>query len=117
MIAHWMSVGFAHGVCNTDNFSLHSITIDYGPFGFMEAYDPMYVPNTSDDEGMYAYAKQDEVSIILPFHLLNHNNVRNNIQVGYYNLDKLRVSLGSLLSQDNRAIEAYWSEYDVRLAI
>ncbi|XP_039645966.1 protein adenylyltransferase SelO-like isoform X2 [Perca fluviatilis] len=40
LIAQWMSVGFAHGVCNTDNFSLLSITIDYGPFGFMESYNP-----------------------------------------------------------------------------
>ncbi|KAG7250198.1 hypothetical protein CRUP_011087, partial [Coryphaenoides rupestris] len=58
LIAQWMAVGFAHGVCNTDNFSLLSITIDYGPFGFMEAYDPNFVPNTSDDEGRYSIRAQ-----------------------------------------------------------
>jgi uncharacterized protein YdiU (UPF0061 family) len=39
MIARWMAVGFAHGVCNTDNFSLHGITIDYGPFRFMDRFE------------------------------------------------------------------------------
>lgn len=61
MIAQWQSVGFTHGVCNTDNFSLLSRTIDYGPFGFMEQYDPDFVPNTSDDEGMYRYQYQPSV--------------------------------------------------------
>uniref|UniRef100_A0A8C1Q3A6 Selenoprotein O n=1 Tax=Cyprinus carpio TaxID=7962 RepID=A0A8C1Q3A6_CYPCA len=63
LIAHWMSVGFAHGVCNTDNFSLLSITIDYGPFGFMESYDPNFVPNTSDDEGRYSIGAQANVGL------------------------------------------------------
>ena len=40
LIAQWMSVGFVHGVCNTDNFSIHAITIDYGPFGFMSDFNP-----------------------------------------------------------------------------
>ncbi|OXB56983.1 hypothetical protein ASZ78_000073 [Callipepla squamata] len=44
VIALWLSVGFAHGVCNADNFSLLSITIDYGPFGFMDSYDPRCLP-------------------------------------------------------------------------
>ncbi len=51
LMAAWMSVGFVHGVMNTDNFSLASVTIDYGPFGFVEEYDPHFVPNTSDDLG------------------------------------------------------------------
>ncbi|CAN9506451.1 unnamed protein product [Ophioblennius macclurei] len=63
LIAQWMSVGFAHGVCNTDNFSLLSITIDYGPFGFMESYDPNFVPNSSDDEGRYRIGAQADVGL------------------------------------------------------
>uniref|UniRef100_A0AAR2K3E6 Selenoprotein O n=1 Tax=Pygocentrus nattereri TaxID=42514 RepID=A0AAR2K3E6_PYGNA len=63
MIAKWMSVGFAHGVCNTDNFSLLSITIDYGPFGFMETYNPNFVPNSSDDEGRYSIGAQANVGL------------------------------------------------------
>ena len=60
MIVKWQSVGFTHGVCNTDNYSLLSITIDYGPFGFLDEYDPGFIPNTSDDEGRYDYQKQPE---------------------------------------------------------
>ncbi|KAM9024765.1 LOW QUALITY PROTEIN: protein adenylyltransferase SelO-like [Ara ararauna] len=60
LIALWMS-GFAHGMCNTDNFSLLSITIDYGPFGFMDSYDLNLVPNTSDDERRYKIGNQANV--------------------------------------------------------
>ncbi|XP_073344544.1 protein adenylyltransferase SelO-like isoform X2 [Pagrus major] len=79
MIAQWMSVGFAHGVCNTDNFSLLSVTIDYGPFGFMEAYNPDFVPNTSDDEGRYSVGAQ--------------------VNVGLFNLEKLLTALSPALSK------------------
>ncbi|EDO32624.1 predicted protein [Nematostella vectensis] len=58
MIAIWQALGFAHGVCNTDNFSLLSMTIDYGPFGFMDTYNSDFVPNTSDDEGRYSFSNQ-----------------------------------------------------------
>ncbi|KAG6920808.1 UPF0061 protein xcc-b100,1894-like, partial [Chelydra serpentina] len=70
LIALWMSVGFAHGVCNTDNFSLLSITIDYGPFGFMESYDPNFVPNTSDDERRYKIGNQANVGMFNLYKLL-----------------------------------------------
>lgn len=63
----WQSVGFVHGVLNTDNMSMVAITIDYGPFGFVEAYDPQFVPNYSDKEGRYRLNRQLEVS----FHLFN----------------------------------------------
>ena len=63
LIAMWMAVGFAHGVCNTDNFSIIGITIDYGPFRFMDNYDPEMVPNTSDDEHRYTYEKQPDVGL------------------------------------------------------
>ena len=61
MIAHWTAVGFVHGVMNTDNLSLLSITIDYGPFGFLDAYDDHYTPNHSDDGGRYDYKSQPDV--------------------------------------------------------
>ena len=48
MIAHWMRVGFVHGVMNTDNMSIHGLTIDYGPYGWLEGYDPGWTPNTTD---------------------------------------------------------------------
>nr|XP_006115344.1 uncharacterized protein LOC102448541 isoform X2 [Pelodiscus sinensis] len=84
LIALWMSVGFAHGVCNTDNFSLLSITIDYGPFGFMESYDPNFVPNTSDDERRY--------------------KIGNQAKVGMFNLNKLLQSLQPLLGPRQRQL-------------
>ena len=49
MVALWQSVGYVHGVMNTDNMSILGLTIDYGPFGFMEHYNPRLVSNHSDD--------------------------------------------------------------------
>lgn len=48
MIVHWMRVGFVHGVMNTDNMSVLGLTIDYGPYGWLEGYDPTWTPNTTD---------------------------------------------------------------------
>lgn len=63
MIAKWQSVGFQHGVMNTDNFSFTGETIDYGPYGFMEDYDPNWVCNHSDYEGRYAFSRQPGVGL------------------------------------------------------
>ena len=62
--AGWQCVGFTHGVLNTDNISLLGLTIDYGPYGFMEHFDPDYVPNGSDGTGRYRYSDQPAVSDI-----------------------------------------------------
>ncbi len=48
LIVHWMRVGFVHGVMNTDNLSIHGLTIDYGPYGWLDAYEPDWTPNTTD---------------------------------------------------------------------
>lgn len=61
LVVAWQSIGFTHGVMNTDNISIVGLTIDYGPFGFMEAYDPLYVPNHSDSEARYCYGNQVKV--------------------------------------------------------
>lgn len=58
LIAQWQAVGFAHGVMNTDNMSILGLTIDYGPFGFLDEYDPGFVCNHSDHEGRYAFDQQ-----------------------------------------------------------
>ena len=63
MIAHWQAQGFAHGVMNTDNMSILGLTIDYGPFGFMEAYDPHLICNHSDDQGRYAFDQQPNIGL------------------------------------------------------
>jgi uncharacterized protein YdiU (UPF0061 family) len=62
MIVHWMRVGFVHGVMNTDNMSILGLTIDYGPYGFVEPYDPGWTPNITDASGRrYRYGTQPEV--------------------------------------------------------
>ncbi|MEM7678208.1 MAG: YdiU family protein, partial [Myxococcota bacterium] len=58
LVAHWMSIGFVHGVMNTDNVTLSGETIDYGPCAFMEAYDPETVFSQIDQMGRYAYGNQ-----------------------------------------------------------
>ncbi|XP_002733947.1 protein nucleotidyltransferase YdiU-like [Saccoglossus kowalevskii] len=84
LMARWMSVGFAHGVMNTDNFSLLSITIDYGPFGFLDDYNPSFIPNTSDDEGMYSYENQPDI--------------------GHFNMNRLRAALWPLWNNKQKQL-------------
>ncbi len=64
LIAHWMRVGFVHGVMNTDNLSILGLTIDYGPYGWLEGYDPMWTPNTTDASSLrYCYGRQPEIGL------------------------------------------------------
>ena len=63
LLAHWQAVGFAHGVMNTDNMSIAGITLDYGPYGFMEAYDPGLICNHSDHHGRYAFDRQPDIAL------------------------------------------------------
>ncbi|CAN6170110.1 unnamed protein product [Urochloa humidicola] len=64
LIARWQGVGFTHGVLNTDNMSVLGLTIDYGPFGFLDAFDPSYTPNTTDLPGKrYCFANQPDVGL------------------------------------------------------
>ncbi|CAH1429425.1 unnamed protein product [Lactuca virosa] len=61
LIAKWQGVGFTHGVLNTDNMSILGLTIDYGPFGFLDAFDPRFTPNTTDLPGRrYCFANQPD---------------------------------------------------------
>jgi len=80
MIAKWAVVGFAHGVMNTDNMSIGSVTIDYGPFGFIDEYDPKFIPNHSDDMGRY--------------------DLESQVDIGLWNLQKLSEAIKPLLSKD-----------------
>ena len=63
LIAKWQSVGFSHGVMNTDNMSVHGLTLDYGPYGFLDNYDPDYICNHSDHSGRYAFNKQPDIGL------------------------------------------------------
>ena len=80
MIAHWQAVGFAHGVMNTDNMSILGDTIDYGPFGFLDVYNPSFICNHSDANGRYSF--------------------KNQPSVGLWNLNALATSLMTLLPSE-----------------
>jgi uncharacterized protein YdiU (UPF0061 family) len=77
LMADWQAVGFCHGVMNTDNMSILGLTIDYGPFGFMDGFNANHICNHSDSQGRYAYKMQP--------------------QIGYWNLFCLAQALVPLL--------------------
>jgi uncharacterized protein YdiU (UPF0061 family) len=79
LMAAWQSVGFCHGVMNTDNMSILGLTIDYGPFGFMDGFDPDHICNHSDDRGRYSWNNQP--------------------QIGYWNLRALAQALLPLIPE------------------
>jgi serine/tyrosine/threonine adenylyltransferase len=80
LMAEWQAAGFAHGVMNTDNMSILGLTLDYGPYGFMDAYDPGFICNHSDETGRYAFSNQPGI--------------------GFWNLRALGVALSSLIESD-----------------
>jgi uncharacterized protein YdiU (UPF0061 family) len=99
MIAHWQAVGFMHGVMNTDNMSILGITLDYGPFGFMEAFDVDHICNHTDQGGRYSYANQ--------------------VPVGHWNCYALANALLPLIGDNDAAqaaldvyIDAYGDKFD-----
>jgi uncharacterized protein YdiU (UPF0061 family) len=63
LVALWQAVGFAHGVMNTDNMSVLGLTIDYGPYGFLDAYQPGFICNHSDEGGRYAFDRQPTIAL------------------------------------------------------
>ncbi len=63
LMAHWQAVGFAHGVMNTDNMSILGETFDYGPFGFLDDYNPEFICNHSDYTGRYAFDQQPSIGL------------------------------------------------------
>ncbi len=79
LIARWQAVGFMHGVMNTDNMSILGLTLDYGPFGFMDAFDAGHICNHSDDHGRYSYRSQP--------------------QIGHWNLYALGHALAALIGE------------------
>lgn len=91
MIIHWQRVGFVHGVMNTDNMSILGLTIDYGPYGWLEGYDHGWTPNTTDRQyKRYRYGNQ--------------------INIGLWNLYQLANALYPLI-EDAKPLEATLNEY------
>jgi uncharacterized protein YdiU (UPF0061 family) len=62
LLVQWQTVGFCHGVMNTDNMSILGLTIDYGPFQFLDAFDPGHICNHSDSQGRYAFNRQPQIA-------------------------------------------------------
>ncbi|WP_034947842.1 protein adenylyltransferase SelO [Erwinia oleae] len=92
MIARWQSVGFAHGVMNTDNMSILGLTLDYGPYGFLDDYQPDFICNHSDYEGRYSFENQP--------------------MIGLWNLNRLAHALSDLLTTEQlkQALAGYETE-------
>lgn len=63
LLARWQAVGWSHGVMNTDNMSIIGLTLDYGPFGFLDEFDPAFICNHSDHSGRYAYHQQPAIGL------------------------------------------------------
>jgi uncharacterized protein YdiU (UPF0061 family) len=89
MIAHWQSVGFNHGVMNTDNMSAIGITIDYGPYAFLDTFESGYICNHTDHEGRYSFDNQP--------------------RIGHWNLSQLGRALSPLITQEK--LEQELSKY------
>jgi uncharacterized protein YdiU (UPF0061 family) len=99
LIARWQSVGFCHGVMNTDNMSLMGLTIDYGPFGFLDQYDEDHICNHSDHQGRYSY--------------------NNQAAVGAWNCKALALAFRTVLSEEAapylaEGLQAYRRAYETR---
>jgi serine/tyrosine/threonine adenylyltransferase len=86
LVAQWQAVGFCHGVMNTDNMSILGLTLDYGPFQFMDAFNPLHICNHTDRGGRYAYARQPNVA--------------------YWNLFCLAQAMLPLLDDPDQALQA-----------
>ncbi len=89
LLAHWQAVGFNHGVMNTDNMSIASLTIDYGPYAFLDSYDFDYICNHTDKEGRYSF--------------------RNQPPVAYWNLSMLARALSPVIDSERseKALEKF----------
>ncbi|WP_261866167.1 protein adenylyltransferase SelO [Budvicia aquatica] len=95
LIALWQSVGFAHGVMNTDNMSILGLTIDFGPYGFLDDYNPGYICNHSDYQGRYSFTNQPAVA--------------------YWNLHKLANALSGLMTMEQ--LQAGLAAYEPELMV
>lgn len=99
LIAQWQAAGFMHGVLNTDNMSILGITLDYGPFGFMEAYDPAHICNHTDQQGRYSYRMQPRIG-----------------EWNCYALGQAMVSLIGDVDDVHEALSVYQPTFETRMA-
>ncbi len=111
MIIEWQRVGFVHGVMNTDNMSILGLTIDYGPYGWLEGYEPGWTPNTTDRQNKrYRYGNQPNIGLWNLYQLANAlyplienaepfeeilESYKNDYATGYLNMMKAKIGLFS----------------------
>ncbi|KAF9583534.1 hypothetical protein BGW38_009247 [Lunasporangiospora selenospora] len=88
MVSGWQAIGFCHGVMNTDNMSILGLTIDYGPFAFLDKYDPAWVCNHSDAEGRYSFQQQPGICL--------------------WNLGRLAITLENLIGAQEKVDDLKW---------
>ena len=119
LTAAWQSVGFCHGVLNTDNISVLGLTMDYGPFGFLDIYDRTHICNHSDTQGRYAYQEQPYVmhwnlarlaSCFLPLAdeadlVAAIDEFPDLFQTAYYNAMRAKIGLQSTQKDDKELID------------
>eukprot|EP00347_Sterkiella_histriomuscorum_P006137 403353926 len=124
LVALWQTVGYVHGVLNTDNMSALGLTIDYGPYGFMEHFNPKFIPNYSDKEGRYSYENQPSIckwnlgklaEALSPF--LDEEESKQYLEENYDKLYSARFleimskKLGFLIEGQNEKVEIVDQEY------
>ena len=120
MIIHWQRVGFVHGVMNTDNMSILGLTIDYGPYGWLEDYNPNWTPNTTDRENRrYRFGNQAEIALWNLYQLANAlypliqeaaplesilEAFQSQYEKEYLSMMRNKLGLSTLEEQDNQLI-------------
>jgi uncharacterized protein YdiU (UPF0061 family) len=101
MVSDWMRVGFVHGVMNTDNMSILGLTLDYGPYGWVDDFDPTWTPNTTDAEGRrYAFGQQPSMA------LWNLQQLAGALSPLFSRYDALQIGLDGFVDTFNRATQA-----------
>ncbi|WP_405572550.1 protein adenylyltransferase SelO [Winogradskyella sp. Asnod2-B02-A] len=121
MVIHWQRVGFVHGVMNTDNMSILGLTIDYGPYGWLEGYDHGWTPNTTDNtHKRYSYGSQMQITHWNLFQLANAiyplvedaepfetilNNFPKEAETAYRNMMRSKLGLKVEIESDSELIE------------
>ncbi|HCR85784.1 MAG TPA: YdiU family protein, partial [Alphaproteobacteria bacterium] len=119
LMAKWQAFGFTHGVMNTDNMSILSLTIDYGPYGFMDGFNPNFIPNCSDHSGRYSYVNQPQIglwnlhALAYALHpILNHDQAQEILQLyknilvrEYTNIMRLKLGFQKERGKDKQTIE------------
>ncbi|APD06851.1 UPF0061 protein [Flavobacteriaceae bacterium UJ101] len=121
MIIHWQRVGFVHGVMNTDNMSILGLTIDYGPYGWLEGYDHNWTPNTTDRQfKRYSYGNQPKIGLWNLYQLANAlfpliedakpleealNNYNTAYKIEHYQMMRNKLGLIETLKTDEKLID------------